>query len=530
MANNIAFNTISSNRLKRAAHDLSHSRKFTMNMGDLVPILCQDVIPGDSFQLKHEALVRIMPMLAPIYHNINVYVHYFFVPYRIVWEEWEDFITGGRDGNANPVFPRFYRDSAFNGSGASKIGIGSLADYLGFPSKQIPTDANIVISPSEGFSQLPFRAYQTIYNEYYRDQNLEDEIPVSHASGNVWFDFGDDLSWDKQWMKLRKRAWEKDYFTSALPNTQRGTPMSIPVQGDAAVYADTNGQKRYMEIGDNITGLPNVGLSVRGRDDLGGLQPLTGNNIYADLTNVSTATINELRQAFQIQRWLERSARSGARYTEVLQSFFGVRPRDSRLQRPEFLGGGKMPLSISEVLQTSETSNTPLGEFAGHGITYGSTVKFRKFFEEHGIIMGIMSVLPRTAYCQGMPKLFTKFDKYDYFWQEFAHLGEQEIKNEEIYFDPKAADNKDTFGYTARYNEYRYIPDTVHGNMLDSLSYWHMARMFPSRPALNKEFIKADPTNRIFPVQDASHKLIVQTHAQLKAIRPVPKYGDPLGI
>ena len=266
---------------------------------------------------------------------------------------------------------------------------------------------------------------------------------------------------------MRKRAWEKDYFTSALPNTQRGTPMSIPVQGDAAVYADTNGQKRYLEIGDSFLANTNPNLGIKGTD----IMPVTGNEIFADLTNVSTATINELRQAFQIQRWLERSARSGARYTEVLQSFFGVRPRDSRLQRPEFLGGGKMPLSISEVLQTSETSNTPLGEFAGHGITYGSTVKFRKFFEEHGIIMGIMSVMPRTAYCQGMPKLFTKFDKYDYFWQEFAHLGEQEIKNEEIYFDPKAADNKDTFGYTARYNEYRYIPDTIHGQMLTTLSY-----------------------------------------------------------
>ena len=298
--------------------------------------------------------------------------------------------------------------------------------------------------------------------------------------------------------------------------------MSIPVQGDPAVVA-VQGSNKY-PVSTGTYQASGTGNLIQSASNLPGL------NLKADLTNVSTATINELRQAFQIQRWLERSARSGARYTEVLQSFFGVRPRDSRLQRPEFLGGGKMPLSISEVLQTSETSNTPLGEFAGHGITYGSTVKFRKFFEEHGIIMGIMSVLPRTAYCQGMPKLFTKFDKYDYFWQEFAHLGEQEIKNEEIYFDPNANDNKDTFGYTARYNEYRYIPDTLHGEMLNSLSYWHMARMFPSRPALNAAFIKADPTNRIFPVQDATHKLIIQTHAQLKAIRPVPKYGDPIGI
>lgn len=528
MANNIAFNTISANRLKRAAHDLSHSRKFTMNMGDLVPIMCQDVIPGDSFQLKHEALVRIMPMLAPIYHNVNVYMHYFFVPYRLIWDAWEDFITGGKDGTAKPSFPRFIVKKEIGVNGKQLLfKPGSLLDYLGYPVKQVTPDANFEITEANAFSQLPLRAYQTIYNEYYRDQNLEDEINVSKANGIIELDtWAAQNDWRFQAGLMRKRAWEKDYFTSALPNTQRGTPMSIPVQGDAAVYANNNGQKRYLEIGDGFLANTNPNLGIKGT----GLMPVTGNDLFADLSTVSTATINELRQAFQIQRWLERSARSGARYTEVLQSFFGVRPRDSRLQRPEFLGGGKMPLSISEVLQTSETSNTPLGEFAGHGITYGSTVKFRKFFEEHGIIMGIMSVLPRTAYCQGLPKLFTKFDKYDYFWQEFAHLGEQEIKNEEIYFNPNAADNKGTFGYTARFNEYRYIPDTVHGNMLDSLSYWHMARMFPSRPALNAAFIKADPTNRIFPVQDDTHKLIIQTHAQLKAIRPVPKYGDPLGI
>ena len=533
MANNIAFNTISANRLKRAAHDLSHTRKFTMNMGDLVPIMCQDVIPGDSFQLKHEALVRIMPMLAPIYHNVNVYMHYFFVPYRLIWDSWEDFITGGKDGTLKPSFPRFIVKKEIDIIGKQYLfKSGSLLDYLGFPVKQVKPDNSFEITEANAFSQMPLRAYHTIYNEYYRDQNLEDEIKVSKDNGILEFDYWESNNeWRFQAGLMRKRAWEKDYFTSALPNTQRGTPMSIPVQGDAEVYALRNnpsnpgdGQHRSL-----ITGKA-LGDGSYGITSKGGLTPLTGDPIFADLSNVSTATINELRQAFQIQRWLERSARSGARYTEVLQSFFGVRPRDSRLQRPEFLGGGKMPLSISEVLQTSETSNTPLGEFAGHGITYGSTVKFRKFFEEHGIIMGIMSVLPRTAYCQGMPKLFTKFDKYDYFWQEFAHLGEQEIKNEEIYFDPNGADNKGTFGYTARYNEYRYIPDTVHGNMLDSLSYWHMARMFPSLPALNAAFIKADPTTRIFPVQNATHKLIIQTHAQLKAIRPVPKYGDPLGI
>ena len=195
MANNIAFNTISANRLKRAAHDLSHSRKFTMNMGDLVPILCQDVIPGDSFQLKHEALVRIMPMLAPIYHNVNVYMHYFFVPYRLIWNDWEDFITGGRDGQANPVFPRFYTNQSIDWSGSDFLGVGSLSDYLGFPSIQIPKTA-ITIPTSQAFSQLPYRAYHTIYNEYYRDQNLEDEIVVSKESH---IDTISPSTYDKSW-------------------------------------------------------------------------------------------------------------------------------------------------------------------------------------------------------------------------------------------------------------------------------------------------------------------------------------------
>lgn len=526
MASNQAFNSIQANRLKRAAHDLSHSRKFTMNMGDLVPIMVQDVIPGDSFQVKMEALVRMMPMIAPIYHNVNVYMHFFFVPNRIIWNEWEDFITGGKNGNSSPTFPKFYNDTAQNFT--PKLGVGTLADYLGFPSIQIP-NSPISIPSTQGFSELPFRAYHTIYNEYYRDQNLEDEIPISLNSGSTLIGAGSN-NWANAFYTMRKRAWEKDYFTSALPWTQRGTQMSIPVTGDPAVYAKNSNEKRYLEIGDAITGLPNPGLSVRGLT-IGGVQPITGSDIYADMSTVSTATINDLRQAFQIQKWMERSARSGSRYTEVLQSFFGVSPRDSRLQRPEFLGGGKMPLSVSEVLQTSESGTTALGEFAGHGISYGSTARFRKFFTEHGIVMGIMSVIPRTAYCQGLPKIFSKFDRYDYFWQEFAHLGEQQIKNKEIYYSPSdAVQNEGTFGYTARYNEYRYQPDTIHGNMLNSLSYWHMGRMFTALPVLNKTFVQSDPTTRIFPVQDSTHKLIIQTYAQFKAIRPVPKYGEPLGV
>ena len=525
MGRSTAFNSISANTMQRASHDLSHKRIFTMNMDDLVPIMVQDVIPGDSWQLKQECLMRMMPMLAPIYHNINVYIHYFFVPYRIIWDEWGDFITGGKNGTAKPVFPRFYSLSNFNLSNSAILGVGSLADYLGFPSKQMP-NANKTIPQSHAFSQLPFRAYHTIYNEYYRDQNLEDEIDISKSSGSIDIGVNATNNWSDQWRILRKRAWEKDYFTSALPWTQRGTQMTLPISGDAPVVSvnQSTGAKTTQKLGDPYA-------TTQRYLQMGGTGTTTGDQLFADMSNINSATINELRQAFQIQKWMERSARSGSRYTEVLQSFFGVSPRDSRSQRPEFLGGGKMPLSISEVLQTSETATTPLGEFAGHGITYGSTARFRKYFTEHGIILGIMSVLPRTAYSQGLPKLFRKFDKYDYFWKEFAHLGEQEIKNSEIFYNVEAGNkSNETFGYTARYNEYRYIPDTIHGQMLTTLSYWHLGRMFETMPVLNNNFIKADPSTRIFPVQDNSHKLIVQTYAQVRAIRPVPKYGDPLGI
>ena len=407
------------------------------------------------------------------------------------------------------------------------LGIGSLADYLGFPVKNLTVDADFQIPESHAFSQLPFRAYQTIYNEYYRDQNLEDEIVINKGSGIENFSWlPSSNTWILQASVLRKRAWEKDYFTSALPWTQRGTQMTLPISGDAPVVSvnQSTGAKTTQKLGDPFA-------TTQRYLQMGGTGTTTGDQLFADMSNINSATINELRQAFQIQKWMERSARSGSRYTEVLQSFFGVSPRDSRLQRPEFLGGGKMPLSISEVLQTSETATTPLGEFAGHGITYGSTARFRKYFTEHGIILGIMSVLPRTAYSQGLPKLFRKFDKYDYFWKEFAHLGEQEIKNSEIFYNVEAGNkSNETFGYTARYNEYRYIPDTIHGQMLTTLSYWHLGRMFETMPVLNNNFIKADPSTRIFPVQDNSHKLIVQTYAQVRAIRPVPKYGDPLGI
>lgn len=278
------------------------------------------------------------------------------------------------------------------------------------------------------------------------------------------------------------------------------------------------------------------------QDSEGYIQNMDPNGtLEADLSAVTASTINELREAFQLQKWLERNMRNGSRYIESILAHFGVKSSDARLQRPEYLGGGKSPVVISEVLQTSGTTtqeidplyNSPQGNMAGHAVSAGQTNYFKKFFEEHGFIIGIMSIMPRTSYQQGIPRIFNKFDKFDYFWPEFAHLGEQEVKNQELYFDTSATQkNDDTFGYQSRYAEYRYIPSSVAGDFRDNLLFWHLGRKFENVPSLGEAFITADPQNngweRIFAVQDAEvHKIWVQMIHKVKAVRPMPVFADP---
>lgn len=516
------FDKIQLTKPRKSVFDLSHERKFSMNMGDLVPILCQEVVPGDSFRLSLQQLVRMQPMLAPMMHRVNVTTHFFFVPNRLIWNEWEDFITGGDKGDKNPVFPTFSRVAEI---APSSIGLtkGSLSDYLGYPVSQLPALTTI-----PKFSQLPYRAYHLIWNEYYRDQNLQSPVDVYLSSGNSNLQGVDPSStnWGSRAMAIQKRAWEKDYFTSALPYAQKGEQLSIPITGDAPVtVTGGTGNKLPTSVGGTATGANNYNIFANSSG-------LTGQPLTADMENVSSAKINELRQAFQIQKWLEKNARGGSRYIEQILTHFGVRSSDARLQRPEYLGGGKTPVTISEVLQNSATEETsPQGNMAGHGVSVGSTHSFKRSFEEHGFVIGIMSVLPRTAYFQGMPKIFNKTDKFDYFWPEFAHLGEQEVKQSEIYYDPTGATNDETFGYQPRYTEYRFINDTVHGDFQGNLKFWHMAREFSNKPSLNASFVQSDPTNRVFAVTDQNYpKLLVNTYANLQAVRPMPKYGNPGGI
>ena len=515
------FNVFPVRKPKGNLFDLSHERKMSFNMGSLVPMYVQDIVPGDRFKVRSEVLMRLAPMLAPVMHRVNVFVHFFFVPNRLVWDNWEDFITGGDDGTANPIFPHYL----ITNSNKALFARGTLADYLGIPDPSSFT----VHTSGVPVSKLPFRAYQLIYNEYYRDPNLDAEVVISKTDGHVA---------EGQILNLRSRCWEKDYFTSALPWSQRGGDVNLPVTGEINfIPVDKSPATATLSAG---------GVPAQGDIQLmsGGVLDSNGNQINLQtvmaedygLTNVRI-TINDVRTSIKLQEWLEKNARGGGRYIEQILSHFGVKSSDARLQRPEYLGGGKSPVVISEVLASAETgTSVDVGDMYGHGISVGNTNSFNKFFEEHGYIMGIISVLPRTAYQQGLERHFTKFDKFDYYFPEFANLGEQEVKIKEIYLDyarPTESDPEDTFGYQSRYAEYKYKSDSVHGDFKTSLAYWHLGRIFSAPPKLNSSFVHLSDSDsgvhRIHTVTTATvHKLYCQIYNNVKAIRPMPKYGIPI--
>ena len=513
------FEMIKVKKPKRSVFDLSHERKFSCNMGDLVPCLLMEILPGDKVKINFEAFLRLMPTLAPIMHRVNVYVHMFYVPNRIIYDDWEKFLTGGRLGTEEPNLPKLTgtHDNFQNVFGSP----GTLADYLGLPIENYQDDPS-KIAPS--VSQLPFRAYQKIWYDYYRDQTLDDD--ETQLTGSL--DYNVENATVADLISLKKRNWEKDYFTSALPFTQRGDEVllplgeSAPVSGIPLMYSEghtppTAGTELYSGITDGRK------IQVLGDGDIAYFEGLS-----ADLSEATASSINTIRRAFSLQRWLEKNARAGARLIEHVLIHFGVKSSDARLQRAEYIGGGKLPISIGEVLQTSETSTTVQGNMSGHGMAAGNAVFVNKYFEEHGFLMGIISIMPRTAYSQGIPKIFSKFDKFDFYYPDFANVGEQPVLNQELYLDLEASNNEATFGYQPRYSEYRFMWDTVHGEFRETLDYWTMYRKFYELPVLNKDFINSDPTNRVFPVLDGSHKCLIQSYAKVMAIRAVSKFGDPI--
>lgn len=505
------FDSVKMMRPKSNKFDLSHEKKMSLNMGDLIPILVQEVLPGDKFRCSSEVMMRLAPMLAPVMHRFDVYVHYFLVPNRLIWTEWEDFITGGREGTAAPVAP-FITTGNEDAATLGMFDVGTLADYLGLPTIPIGT----LPTYQRNISALPFRAYQLIWNEYFRDQNLSAPIDFSKGSGEQ---AGSEIA---KIMSLRKRAWEKDYFTSCLPWAQRGPEVLMPFSADVE-YKDVS------EIKTAAGAAAGTGAISSGSGDLQVPGGPTGRIENIESIENGTTTINNLRVAVKIQEWLEKNARGGARYIEQILSHFGVMSSDARLQRPEYLGGGKQPIIVSEVVSTfQDDTSEPQANMAGHGISIGKSNTFSKRFEEHGFVIGLMSVRPRTTYQQGIPRMFLRDDKFKYYWPEFANIGEQEVEADEVFYNTAAAPTIPTFGYQSRYAEYKYGNSTVHGDMKTSLAFWHDGRIFETPPVLNADFVTCNPSQRIFAVEDATvHKLYAQVYNKIDAIRPMPYYGVP---
>jgi hypothetical protein len=504
------FNVGQTKGVKTNKFDLSHEKKLSMDFGDLVPVALQEVIPGDSFRMSSEIFIRFSPLLSPVMHMIDVFTHSFYVPSRIVFKGFENFITGGDDGLDTTVHPYL----AVTDNQDEFFQIGGLADAFGIPT--LPEGQSV---DSLHINALPFRAYQMIYNEYYRDQDLIEKIDFSVEPGEV-----NNTTELESLLTLRKRAWQKDYFTSARPSAQKGGQVNIPIADWEPEY-----EQQGTVTGAGASGAQNVSSND---DDLlvggqaGNIQNLTSPQ------DINAGNITDLRTAFRLQEWLEKAARAGSRYIEVLKSFFGVKSSDGRLQRPEYLGGGRQNVVVSEVLNHTGTAEAPQGAMAGHAMAAGSTIGFQRRFEEHGYIITIMSIMPKPSYQDGIHRLWFKSDRFDYPWPQFAHIGEQPVLNRELFFDYWSGTdaNENTFGYAPRYSEYKYNASTVHGEFRDTLNFWHMSRYFASLPALNQEFIEVDKNsmNRIFAVTGGEYnKIYCQIYHHISALRKLPVFGIP---
>lgn len=505
---------------KRNRFDLSHDVKMSFKMGRLYPISVLEAMPGDTFRINLESLLRFAPLVSPVMHEVIVTFHAFFTPNRILWPQFEDWITGA----ANVLAPNFVYDT---------LGVGSLGDYMKYPTGNLTTDLQVTC--------FPLAAYTKIWDEWYRDQNLQDEVFQELVAGeNADYDTlcqGD----------VFDVAWMHDYFTSALPFAQKGDEVLIPLGAfnDVNVELDPVGAPSLGMLAKDFAGTILANQDLQSVGDGGLIGSPTGTRLLIDPNNnlkaitsdleATSASINNLRLAFRTQEWLEKNARGGTRYIEFNKVHYNVWSSDKRLQRPEYIGGHKQRMTISEVLSTAQTNDgatieNPVGAYAGHGVSYGSSKAMKYFCEEHGWIHIFVNVTPVTAYQQGLHRSYFRFDNLDYPFPTFAHIGEQPILNKEIFIDPVDSVRQTEFGYIPRYSEMRFENSRVAGDFKESLAIWHLGRIFSSQPNLNADFISAgDQSNysRIFAVQDGTDYIYAQFLNRITVTRALPQFGVP---
>lgn len=506
------FARVPSTNIPRSSFDRSHGYKTTFDAGYLVPIFVDEALPGDTFNVRMSAFARLATPIFPVMDNMRMETFFFAVPKRLLWDNWQKFCGEQVD----PGDSIDYLVPTMTSPATTGYANETLSDYLGIPTK----------IPDLEHNSWWHRAYNLIYNEWFRDQNLQDSVYTTRGDGPD----------DPANFTLLRRGKRHDYFTSALPWPQKGDSVSLPLGSTAPVETSgatplfTQGTDSLALKAINAQGSPNWTIAATAT---GPVQFGTETGLQADLSTATAATINQLRQAFQVQKLLERDARGGTRYTEINRSHFGVISPDARLQRPEYLGGGSSAINISPIAQTSSSDATsPQGNLAAFGTAGFSGHGFTKSFTEHCVLIGLVNVRADLTYQQGLNRMFSRQTRYDFYWPALAHIGEQAVLNKEIYAQGSlAATDDDVFGYQERFAEYRYKPSMVTGkfrsNDAATLDSWHLALDFASLPALNSSFIVDDPPlDRVVAVPSEPH-FIFDSYFQMRTARPMPVYGVP---